>query len=831
MQLSVERLRWGLLAGGLLLVAVLLVLMGYGRYHAVEMWRRIVARSGATITHETNGFTYSQNVAGRTIFTLHAAKAVPYGDGKYTLHDAVLILYGQKGDRTDRIYGADFDYDQKTQVARALGEVHMDLQPPEGLTGRGTAQGGSGPAAVTRETNMESPETIHVRTSGLVYVRKLGVAATDQDVEIAYQGFVGHSRGAEFDSGQSVVHLLHDVRVNGNLRGQPMTMTAAKADLDQEAEVMTLAQPIIRSEGRMRSAGRTASAATAVVHLRKDGSVEQVHASGDVVFEEGTRSVHAAVMDAAMSTQSLLEHAEFPSGATVDDRSSARPMHGTARSMRIVCDSAGEPVSVVAAGSVTGEMEQRAAGGQTLHRQMAAERVVLGLKRGGRGRPMQVSEIDATGIDATGNEATGGAWMRGESPASGAKRGLKTTEVAGDELKLMLGLDGRGKDEPQMLTGVGRTRLEQRTQDGAGQSSVGDALEVRFTATGAAGGANGAGAGGLQIASAEQTGHVSLRSVPAVVAGAKEAAEVTTGTAQRATYDGESDVMTLYGRPLLERGGTNVMADTITVAEGSGDAVAQGAVKATFVSAKAAPGAEATHATSATALLHRAADTIEFRGTDARPARLWRGASQLEAASVVLDRAHDTLMARPATAKGLVHAVFASMSSGAAGKGRGVPRAGGAQVMRVASTRLDYTGGSREAVFSGGVHAEGATGDVRAARGVAFLKPAAASGTAKGERDLLGGSLDRIVLNGDVRMEQPGRHGTGEQLLYTAATREFVLTGAPGRPAHVVDAQQGSLTGATLVFGSADKSVVVAGEPGVHGQARGRVHTETQMKP
>ena len=68
-------------------------------------------------------------------------------------------------------------------------------------------------------------------------------------------------------------------------------------------------------------------------------------------------------------------------------------------------------------------------------------------------------------------------------------------------------------------------------------------------------------------------------------------------------------------------------------------------------------------------------------------------------------------------------------------------------------------------------------------------------------------------------------------MLYTASTGEFVLTGAPGRPPHVVDQSQGSITGATLVFGSAESTIVVAGEPATHGQVHGRVHTETQMKP
>src|SRR6185437_12574337 len=231
MRLSVERLRWGLLAGALLLVGVLIVLLSYGRYRAVQLLKQIVKRSGATISHETNGVTYSQAVGGKTIFTLHAKRAVPHGNGRYTLEDGTLVLYGKDGQPADRISGANFDYDEKLGLAHAAGEVEMEIVPPAGLT-----QGPGGEKA--KSSVGRAPQVIHVRTSGLTYVKKLGVAATDQDVEIEYAGIHGHAKGAEFDTGQSLVHLLADVRVDGMLRGAVGTLTATKADLDRDQNVI-----------------------------------------------------------------------------------------------------------------------------------------------------------------------------------------------------------------------------------------------------------------------------------------------------------------------------------------------------------------------------------------------------------------------------------------------------------------------------------------------------------------------------------------------------------------------------------------------------------------
>src|SRR5580704_8398131 len=307
MRLSVERLRWGLLAGAVLLVGVVVVLLSYGRYRAVQAWKQIVKRSGATITHETNGVTYSQALGGKQIFTLHAKRAIPHGEGRYTLEDGMMLLYGPNGQVTDRISGAQFEYDQKQGVAHAAGEVDIEIVPPEGLTGGG--DGGKAKAA---------PQVIHVRTSGLTYVKKLGVAATDQDVEIEYAGMHGHAKGAEFDTGQSVVHLLADVRAEGVLRGAvgavgsaggtPATLTATKADLDRNQNVIVLTSPVVRT------GGRTGSAESAVLHLRKDGSVERLEASGGVTLKQDTRTITAATLHAAMNERSQMQRADLGGG-------------------------------------------------------------------------------------------------------------------------------------------------------------------------------------------------------------------------------------------------------------------------------------------------------------------------------------------------------------------------------------------------------------------------------------------------------------------------------------------------------------------------------------
>jgi lipopolysaccharide export system protein LptA len=940
--LSVERLRWGLLAGALLLVGVLVVLLSYGRYRAVEAWKQIVKRSGATITHETDGITWSQAVRGKTIFVLHAARAIPHGEGRYTAENGTLVLYDAKEQPAYRISGANFEYDEKTGVAKALGEVNMDLELPKGLTAKGSGAAEEGAAQV-----------VHVRTSGLTYVKKLGVAATDQEVEIAYGNMHGWAKGAEFDSEHSVVHLLADVRAEGQLHGAhtpagelagatgaAVTLTAAKADLDRDADVIDLTAP------RVESRGRVATAATAVLHLRKDGSLETLEARGAVTLKQGTRTITAPGLNAAMNGESQMEHAELAGGVVLVDTSAVRPMKGSAKTVKIACDGAGNPTSVVAEGGAALSESQPGRSEPSLGRQMGADRMTLtlvkaahgGAAHGGAGGGMRVSAVHAEGNAwATGDavvRSANGKTARGN--AAGVKTGgvktaeIKTMRVAGDDLRLALVRDAEGKDEPQSLSGAGHTRIEQRMPDGTVETSGGEALRVTFEPA-----KSGA---GVEIASAVQTGHVEIRGVPGKAGG-----QPSEGVAESAALDGASDVVTLTspqrasssgtptGRPRLTRGDTSLSAETIRLMQTTGDAVAEGNVAATFVKAKAGAAAGSsgakklgsseapvTHALAQRATLRRAQETVEFTGTDATPARMWQGASQVEAANLLLDRTHDSMEAWPAAASGVVRAVFAEkqgsgireqgsgsreQGSGSREQGSGIREQGtgireqgsgirdqglgireqgpgrnglglkGDRVVRVTSGRLDYSGISDEAVFTGGVLAQGEDGQVRAQRAVAFLGQGSGSraqssegqgargpegqgsegrgsegqgargpegqgargaegqgasrrrGVAEGEPDPVAGSVEKIVMSGGVKVQQPGRVGTGDQLLYTAATGEFVLTGTPGHPPRVADDKQGNITGATLLFRSADSTIVVAGEP-----ASRRVHTETTIR-
>ena len=150
--------------------------------------------------------------------------------------------------------------------------------------------------------------------------------------------------------------------------------------------------------------------------------------------------------------------------------------------------------------------------------------------------------------------------------------------------------------------------------------------------------------------------------------------------------------------------------------------------------------------------------------------------------------------------------------------------------MNVTASSLRYSDGERRARFEGGVTVRSADATLNADSEDVFLQARSAPGNpqpaaprsgqaAPGTTALgvLGGEnqpgtpsqLDRIVAHGHVLIQQPNRRATGEQLVYTASDGKFVLTGSPGVPPSIFDAEHGTITGHSLTFFSRDDRVLV----------------------
>jgi lipopolysaccharide export system protein LptA len=299
-------------------------------------------------------------------------------------------------------------------------------------------------------------------------------------------------------------------------------------------------------------------------------------------------------------------------------------------------------------------------------------------------------------------------------------------------------------------------------------------------------------------------------------------------TAEKAVYVRDTDAVTLTGAVQVTDGDSTVWADQVVMEHESGDATADGSVKANYQpgGAQTGSGAEPTHVLASRAVMRHATGVATFYAGAGKLARLWQGASQVEAPVLVFDQKKRTMEARGASetnGPGAALPVRAVFVNGV------TERSKKAEVVRVASKELTYSDGERRADFTGGVVVENADGTMRGQQATIYLQAAhsGSDGKGAGEGAFLGGSVERIVASGRIEIDQPGRKATGTQVVYTAGDGMFVLTGTPAAPPKVMDETRGTVTGAMLRFHTGDNSVVVSSGADSTGQ---RVHTETRVK-
>ena len=764
MRNRVERLRIWLAGSAVFLLLVIAAFLASAHYLRHRFLKDLPAKLGANIVRDMNGFTWSQSLQGRTVYTIHAAKAVEHTDGKITMHDVSITLYGKKGDRSDHIYGDEFEYDRPAGLVRATGLVHIDLQAA-------TAQAAGIPAKVTGPA--AEAKVMHVTTSGLVYMEKLGVAATGEDIEFQAGGLTGHARGADYSSDSGVLMLHSAVRMEGVAAGRPVVLTAAAANLDNGNQETFLTQATYSSEGR------TAQAGQAMLHTRADGTLTRVEAQGNVTVAANGATVVSQQADVGMNATGQPQSAVLRGGVKYAADKPLSQVRGQSDVATIAFDGQRKPQAQHAVFTGDVRMTERtratnAAGEPWSSRELTAGQLDAVLAPTGTGQ----SELKDA--EATGNPKL--TLVDAGSLAKGNGAGDRS-ELSADEMRAhMLPAVGAG-ESPQLDTVAarGHTVLRQMSSKGVEQVSAGDTLDAKFRPKQAAakgrGGIAVASAGGGEMAdllvSALQQGHIAMTHRQPGKAGAKTGDDVSHATAARAAYDGDTQRMTLTGGVKVADAGSTLWANQVTLDKVSGDSQAVGGVKVDYVEDAArnpthddkavvngAPAvSEPTHFLADRAEMDKASDVATFHG---KPVRMWRGGNQVQAPVIELDRAQKRMIARSEAATGwaggtqpaIVHTVLVrgaedptrdgrTVTNGAPGStaacassadptrdGKAVTNgapgmgAGGQtpDVVRVASGGLVYSGILGHADFTGGFRAETVDGTIRASEGTAYMK-------------------------------------------------------------------------------------------------------------
>jgi lipopolysaccharide export system protein LptA len=377
------------------------------------------------------------------------------------------------------------------------------------------------------------------------------------------------------------------------------------------------------------------------------------------------------------------------------------------------------------------------------------------------------------------------------------------------------------------LHGAGHTSITEITQTGTRQTAIGDLLEAHFAPPAKQGAkpvVNQSAGSNEQIQSARVEGHVVLTREPAAKSGAPPP-PVLRAFAGRADYEGQGEWLHLTENPRVEDGALQLAADKVELSRVTGEAFGHGNVKATQqdegASGSGQPGKPASgqsgmafggegpaHVVAAEAQMNQATGEASFRGQ----ARLWQNANSVSAPLIVLNRDRHTLTASTASATEPVRAVLVSQS-GAQGNEAGKEQAKARQpsVIRVRGGDLKYSDLERKAVMRAGVLgavvAETGTATSSSNEVEVLLLPANKNASKNAGQS----QVDHMIARGHVLLTSEGRRGTGEQLVYTGATNEYVLTGTATVPPKMFDPARGTVTGEALIFHGGDESITVEG--------------------
>jgi len=272
-RLTIERLRTLVLAAGVLLVVALIAFLGVARWKTRQAIKELPKRLGADIQRQANEFVYTQSHGGHTLFKIRASRLVQLKNGgQAELENVQIELYGQDGSTVDRISGGKFQYDQKAGIATAAGPVEITIMKPNQAPAvapkvRPNVPSGTAPALANAAAGQ-----IDVKTSGLTFNQKTGIATTAQRVEFSVVQGTGSSIGATFDSQQGQLVLDHDVQLNVRRGPDTVVLRAGHGEFLRDALTCDLREASANYRNGEARAGQ------AQVLFREDGSAVRLDA-------------------------------------------------------------------------------------------------------------------------------------------------------------------------------------------------------------------------------------------------------------------------------------------------------------------------------------------------------------------------------------------------------------------------------------------------------------------------------------------------------------------------------------------------------------------------
>lgn len=569
------------------MLAVLVVSAFYLR--GILRFRHVanVAPIPANVTQSTKGFTFSKSEGGRTLFTIHAAQAEQLKEsGRAELHDVNIVIFGRQSNRFDQIYGADFQYDPKTEDVVANGEVHIDLESDNG-----------GPSRPDQAPPQEMKNPIHLKTSGLVFNRNTGLAATKEHIEFRLPEASGSAVGATYDSHANLLTLQSAVHL--------VTTEKHKAVVTAKSAVITK-EPLkaVLQSGRIEEQSRSVQADRITVLLRNDNTIERVLGDGNVHLEDTTPKgfkLDSPQAELLMAGKDQVRSGVLSGGVTFEGRGTS-PAHGSAS--RVLLEFGP---------------------GNLLTKVQAKDSVQLG-----QGQAAKSMQLQSDGLDFFMNKGK----KLEKAVTSGAARVLvmqsnTKTVITADQFQGQFNANNR----PTVMSGSSNVKTVSTTPGKADQITTSREIVATFNAQNT-------------LEQIDQNGDFHYQQ------------DQQTATADRARYVASDEIINLIGSPRVKDPASTLTAESIQLNRKTNVAVAQRDVKVTYTDLKAQPSggmlgaADPIHVTGTSMTASRNTEQAKFTN-----ARLWQSDNIIEAPVITFDRTHRSLQAQGST-QGRVTAVF-----------------------------------------------------------------------------------------------------------------------------------------------------------------------------
>ena len=628
---TIERLRTLLLIGGGLLVVAIAVFLAAGQWKLRKAFKDIPGRLGINIEQSSEGINYTQTRKGKTIFKLHAAKAITRKTGGTTeLHDVKIDLYGDDGNRADTITGSEFEYDPNAGIATAAGAVEILMMRPgvkpaisnlkPGAPKPASAQSASAkPGAVQGKQQAASPvlgaitdDEIHIKTSGLTFNQKTGIATTEQRVDFALRQGSGNAVGATYDSPNGHLVLDHAVelmveRSGAGASSGPVAVHAAHAEFEHDAMECHMTQ------ARATYTGGSVETAHALMHFRDDGSVSQVDGSDGVDLRTAAGShVTAPTGSMAFDAGNHPQHGLLTGGTRLEMNEPNRQVQGTAPTAQLTFGALGELTQAHMEQGVVFNSQQQvttAKGEEAQVRRTWNSRtadVAFAPVDATAAKPVAASKPQSGGhVEPRTIHGFGGVVVTSQTVTGGV---AMPSRLAADTLVAELAPGGAMSS----MHGEGHASFDERNAAGVHQATSSDVLDVRFVpvakisagttrlAVAVSGGKSKEGSGKSEIASLVEVGHVVLVQDPPPASPASHSPAASTqkggasiapsgirAIANRADYDGATEILHLTGSPRVHDGAMDMTAIVVDFARASGDAFAHGDVRASWTQSRA----------------------------------------------------------------------------------------------------------------------------------------------------------------------------------------------------------------------------------------------------